>query len=106
MQLSADLLTELNRHERHKQRPENKMRVIRGRAHLLIELSWREVVVHDGGLEAGVRHGTQEAAALVCKCRHMLLDVRALQGWNTLSGALPASSRDQQDIAGAPIYSI
>ena len=44
-------------------------------------------MVHNGGLEAGVRHGAQEAAALVRKCRHMLLDVRALQWQNTLSGA-------------------
>ena len=62
-------------------------RVREGWAHLLIELSRREVVVHDGGLEPGVRHGAQEAAALVRECWHMLLDVRALQWQNGLSGA-------------------
>lgn len=77
-----------------------------GRAHLLIELSRREIVVHDGRLEPCVGHGAQEAAALVRERRHMLLDVRALQWQNTLSGALLASSGDQQDVAGAPIHSI
>ena len=113
---SADLLTGLSRHQLHKHWPEAKMglgwsgasvsRVWWGWAHLLIELSRREIVVHDGGLEACVGHGAQEAAALVRKGRHMLLDVGALQWRDMLSGALPASSGDQQDIAGAPIYSI
>ena len=47
-------------------------------AHLLIELCRREVVVHNGGLEPCVRHGAQEAAALVRECRNMLLDVGCL----------------------------
>ena len=49
-----------------------------GWAHLLVELSRREIVVHDGRLEPCVGHGAQEAAALVREGRHMLLDVRAL----------------------------
>ena len=47
-------------------------------AHLLIELCRREVVVHHGGLEPCIRHGAQEAAALVRECGDMLLDVGRL----------------------------
>ncbi len=47
-------------------------------ADLLIELCRREIVVHHGGLEPCIRHGSQEAAALVGKCGYMLLDVGCL----------------------------
>ena len=47
-------------------------------AHLLIELCRREVVVHHSGLEPCIRHGAQEAAALVRECRDMLFDVGRL----------------------------
>ena len=68
-----------------------------GWAHLLIELSRREVVVHDGRLEACVGHGAQEAAALVRKSWHMLLDVRALQWQNMLSGACLQAAKISRD---------
>ena len=58
--------------------------------------------MHDCGLEACVGHGAQEAAALVRERRHMLLDVRALQWQNTLSGALPASSKPSRTLLEPP----
>ena len=77
-----------------------------GWAHLLIELSRREVVVHDGGLEACVGHGTQEAAALVRECRHMLLDVRALRWKIHCQPPCPQAANTSRTLLEAPICSI